>query len=163
MTSQFCCLVIGSAMFEWIINMLVVIIGQWFWYHFSSFFVSFYIMTIILKRPKHFLSTLSNHYTYRNSRTVGQKWVPRGNRRGKQDLMLQVDLVHLSFLPNLKLRLSPFLGTQKSSENRFLSNHYTYRNSRTVGQKWVPWGNRRGKEDLLLQVDLVHSSFLPNL
>ena len=32
--------------------------------------------------------------------------------------MLQVDLVHLSFLPNLELRLSPFLGTQKISENR---------------------------------------------
>ena len=67
MTSQFCCLVIGSAIFEWIINMLVVIIGQWFWYHFSSFFVGFYIMTIILKRPKHFLSTLSlNKMVWKN-------------------------------------------------------------------------------------------------
>ena len=77
--------------------------------------------------------------------------------------MLQVDLVHLSFLPNLKLRLSPFLGTQKSSENRFLSNHYTYRNSRTVGTNGVPEGSSKYYKALLVLVDLVHLSYLPSL
>ena len=77
--------------------------------------------------------------------------------------MLQVDLVHLSFLPNLKLRLSPFLGTQKSSENRFLSNHYTYRNSRTVGTNGVPEGSSKYYNALLALVDLVHSNYLPSL
>ena len=59
-----------------------------------------------------FLSFLSNHYTYRNLRTVGQKWVPRGNRKDQKDLLLLVDLVHERSLPSLKIRLSPFLGSQ---------------------------------------------------